>query len=253
MLMTRLIALFLLFLTGSGLPATAAPGDCVLLIHGLGRTPFSLLPMRAVLESHGYHVVSVGYPSTSAPVETLAAETLPPAFAACGNRTVHAVTHSMGGILLRTALTRTRPDRLGRVVMLAPPNQGSQLVDMLGDMAVFGWFGGPAGAQLGTGPASLPRSLPPVDYPVGVIAGAQTINPYFSSVVQGPDDGKIAVAETRVAGMTSQIVLPATHTFMMNNPRVIAQTISFLETGHFSPGLSWSAALADLTARDPVW
>ena len=210
------------------------------------RTPFSLAPMEAVLETRGYKVVNVGYASREATIQELAAENLPPAFAECGSRRINVITHSMGGILLRVGLMNGKPDNLGRVVMLAPPNQGSQLVDILGEIAVFDWVGGPAGEQLGTGPDSLPKSLPPVDYPVGIIAGAQTINPYFSSVVEGADDGKIAVAETFVAGMAAHLVLPVTHTFMMNNPQVVAQALRFIETGAFSGDLSWTEAVNEL-------
>ncbi len=213
-----------------------SPDECVILLHGLARTERSMEKLGRHLAAQGYGVVNAGYPSRTATVQELAEETIPSAVAGCrdnGAKKIHFVTHSMGGILVRYYLAHNSLPELGRVVMLAPPNNGSPVVDKLKNNFTFQWLNGPAGQQLGTGESSLPKSLGPVDFDLGVIAGDRSVNLLLSRMIPGPDDGKVAVADTRVEGMKDHIVIHATHPFIMKNAQVIDQALFFLKKGAF--------------------
>lgn len=215
--------------------ATMANSECVVLLHGLMRTESSMVDMAKALSQAGYTAVNVSYASREDNILALTESTIPPSIARCPKgETVNFVTHSLGGILVRQYLSLHNVENMGRVVMLGPPNQGSEVVDKLGAFPGFKFLNGEAGLQLGTGQLSVPKRLGPATFDVGVIAGTRSINIILSRMIPGVDDGKVSVEATRLEGMSEHLVLPVTHTFMMKDKTVIAQVLHYLKFGAFN-------------------
>jgi triacylglycerol lipase len=218
-------------------PAASAP--TLVLLHGLGRSPRAMRPLERAARARGYRVLNYGYASREAGVAAHASRLAARVRAEAPSGPLYVVTHSLGGIVLRQAVASGElpAARVSGAVMLAPPNQGSEVADALTARPALRPLSrvalGPAGAELGTGAASLVRRLPPVTFPLGVIAGTRSLNPVFSWIIPGPDDGKVAVARAGVPGMRAFRAVPHTHTFIMRAPSVIADTFTFLECGRF--------------------
>ena len=215
--------------------APAGQRDCVILIHGLGRTPLSMKRLEWTLKREGYRVVNLRYPSRRCGVEQLADEYLDKAVAAQSQAgRIHFVTHSMGGIVLRQYLAGHTVTNLGRAVMLAPPNHGSELADRLKKSTVGRWILGPAGCELGTGASALPERLGPAHFQLGVIAADSPLGRWLYRVFSGPNDGKVSVQSAQLDGMADFLVVPDSHTWIMWRADTSRQVLAFLENGHFA-------------------
>jgi len=204
-------------------------------MHGIARTYRSMRSLARFFESKGYPVLNVGYPSTRVPLESLIDHINQQvvAFNQDPQRKIHFVGYSLGGLLARGVIHRYRPPNLGRVVQLAPPNQGSEVADFWKNNFLYKWIFGPAGQDLGAEEKSFSRILGPVDFELGVIAGNRSWDPISSAMIQGPDDGKVSVESTKVPGLTDHFVIPATHTFIIYNQEAWNQALHFLKSGQF--------------------
>ncbi len=220
-----------------GLSGRGSP-DCVILLHGLGRSRFSMHKLEKALDAAGYLSVNLNYPSRQQTIEVSALDVLPRGLQICEQlqaNSIHFVTHSMGGILVRYYLRENRPANLGRVVMLSPPNRGSEAADHLQSSPLYQWINGPAGQQLITGPSGLPEQLGRVDFPLGVITGNRHsfFDAWLADIIPGENDGKVSVERAKVDGMADFLVLPYPHPFIMDAEEVIEQVLNFLRLGRF--------------------
>lgn len=208
--------------------------ETVILLHGLARSHGSMRKLEVALQKAGYSTININYPSTGADIDTLSSQTLTKALNRClSSDKVHFVTHSLGGILLRYYLQRHSIPKLGRVVMLAPPNQGSDIARWLSPYRLFTKLLGPAAAELSSDSSSTVSRLGPANFELGIIAGTRPFNPLFTLCLDKPNDGTITISDSKLSGMTDHISLPATHSFIMRNKQVISQTRYFLEKGRF--------------------
>jgi len=215
--------------------------ELVILLHGLARSRQSMEKIEKRLSRLGYRVVNLDYPSTKKTIPLLADEMLSGVVKRhCGasSSKIHFVTHSMGGIVVRYYLKHHKLLNLGRIVMISPPNKGTELVNFLDNSRIFAKFNTPSGRQMGTEEGSIPLRLGPVDFELGVIAGDRSFNPLYSAILPGSDDGVVSVERTKVEGMKDFIVLPYCHTFIMQRDEVIEQVIHFLEQGAFKKNKS---------------
>lgn len=207
--------------------------ECVILLHGLARSASSMSAIEKSLTAEGYFVININYPSRDYSIEELAENVISEALLTCENRRVNFVTHSMGGILVRQYLSMHNIQNLNKVVMLGPPNNGSEVVDKLCNTPGFSFINGDAGMQLGTGELSVPNKLGDANFNLGVIAGNKSVNWILSTLIPDKDDGKVSVESTKLDGMNDHIEMETTHPFMMRNEKVIEQVIYYLKTGSF--------------------
>ena len=214
---------------------TDRDAELVICIHGLAETPMIMAPAELMFRTNGYRVWNIAYPSTLQPIEELADQYIAPRRdeAAAASR-VHVVTHSLGGVLLHYCLQAHRPRRLGRVVMTSPGLHGSEAIEVYRHNPLYRLIYGPAAGQSGTGDDAFARVLPKsVDYELGVIAGAVSLDPVASTFIPWPNDGKISAARTWLAGLDDHIVLPLPHDVTCSHPLALFQIWSFIQSGRF--------------------
>jgi triacylglycerol lipase len=212
--------------------------ETVVLLHGLARTPRSMLGAGLWFQRAGFQVAYVGYPSRKTGIAEAVRSHVAPKLAEIAARRgagrIHFITHSLGGIVFRAwAAGYAENYPLGRAVLLAPPNQGSEIVDRLGGWFVARQIMGPVLQELGTGENSTPRRLGAVPAETGVIMGDQANLPFFRQWLGPESDGVVTVKGGRVEGIQDFLVVPAGHTWIMWRPGVLAAAEHFIRHGRF--------------------
>lgn len=208
--------------------------ETVIILHGIFRSNYHMRKLAAYVQKEGYEVLNLNYPSTRYPLEELIELTWKDISSRYNpSQLTHFIGYSMGGLLVRGILSKYRPTKLGRAVLLAPPNKGSEVADFLKNIWLYKTLYGPAGQQLTTDQTSIRHLFSPLDYECGVIAGSLSLDPFSSLLIKGKDDGKVSIESTKVEGMKEHIVISSTHTWFPHNKEVQRQALHFIRNGCF--------------------
>lgn len=210
-------------------------GPPVVLLHGLWRGWHAMEPLARKLNAEGFATLNLPYPSTRLPIPTLVERIRVEVAKITGDAPVHFITHSLGGIIARAILTDNPPWKTGRLVMLAPPNGGSEIVDWSAHHRLIHRLLGPAGRALGREgfPGRLPRL--PDGLEAAVIMGNRSSLPLFRNLLEKENDGIVSAAKGKIEGLRGFTVIDADHTFIQMHPEAIRLSVEFLKSG------SWSA------------
>lgn len=208
--------------------------EYVILLHGIARTYRSMQKIEQALTKSGYRVLNIDYPARKKTIHECAAWVYPKvrAFAEGAPGKIHFVTHSMGGLVVRELLGNFHLTALGRIVMIAPPNHGSEVADCVKNWFFYRQFFGPAGQELTTTFAKT-QPFPQLQSSFGVIAGNRCWDPITYFMLPPENDGRVTVKSTELAHMRDHLVVPCTHPFIMKNGDVIKQIHAFLKEGQF--------------------
>lgn len=206
-------------------------GPPVVLLHGLWRGWRAMRPMARALEREGFSTLIIPYPSARKSIGELVARVREEVEKVSGNQPIHFITHSLGGIIVRSLLAGEVPWKTGKVVMLAPPNQGSEIVDWSKDYPALRWVLGPAGSALGSDGILGEFPALPADIAAAVIMGKRSSIPFFRKLLDAENDGIVSAEKGRIDGLRGFSVVDADHTFIQMHPDAIRLSLGFLKTG----------------------
>ena len=219
----------------AGSPASEShAGETVFLVHGLGNHGTSMRFLEEDLTARGYTVRTLDLPTEAESIEALARRLREAVAEVPRRERIHFVTHSMGGLVLRCYLAGRHRSRIGRVVMLAPPNGGSELADLLNRLPLVRRLAAPACGQLGTHSRLGWRWPRRTD--LGIIAGDRSPRPVSRLLIRGPDDGVVSVHSTELQGMRDFLTVHRSHGTILRAPEVLEETAWFLDHGEFRDG-----------------
>lgn len=211
----------------------AMKGEAVVLLHGIFRSSKAMCRVQERLEKDGYLVVPFDYPSTRVDIATSARMLGQVVKSLEGVEKISFVTHSMGGLVVRSWLGQGGDDRARCLVMMGTPNKGAEVADILRDWHLYRLILGPAGQQLVADQSGVIAKLSVPEIPFSVIAGGKGTPDGYNPLIPGDDDGLVAVSSAILEGAEDSMTLPVLHSFLPFNAAVIDAVSLYLKTGSF--------------------
>jgi hypothetical protein len=199
----------------------------IVLLHGQGRTRLSMLVLGKRFRSVGYQTLNFPYNQTIHSLDEISGQLVEFIGQKMKTSDYHLIGHSLGNVIIRNAFRKDYPAGLGKIVMLAPPNQPAHLAKRLKKNLIYRVFTGDSGQKLSE--EKFYRDLPIPTVPFGVIAGDKGQSLTFSE----PNDGVVTVGSTKLKGMADWILLHHGHTFIMNCKDTFEHCVRFIESGRF--------------------
>ncbi|MCC2646219.1 MAG: alpha/beta fold hydrolase [Rickettsiaceae bacterium] len=232
----RLFILAFLSFTIAFIPSCFAAQECVVLLHGYGRSSKSMRSIESLLVSHNYKVINIDYPSRQFNLTDITHKKVKPLIVECLNKEekIHFVGYSMGGVITKHFIETHQVPNLGNVVFIASPIKGSDISAKLSKNSFFRLIFGPAAADLSTESDFVKSLKEEIFYPLGIITASISHNPLTSLfLLPGPNDGTVTLASTRIKGIADHIIINANHNSIINLEETHKQVLSFLKNRSF--------------------
>jgi hypothetical protein len=230
--MIRLNALILLLL----IPISLYGSHKIYLIHGFGGFQFTMNKIEKSIKNERYQTVNYGYKSFN-DLDTIGKQ-LYLQIKNSNVDTISFVTHSMGALLVRSMLQYSANDKyfpkIFRIIMIAPPNRGTEIADFYSSFGIVNYFFGQNVKYMKTDSDSYANRLPkPYDSEIGIIAGIRGKKHGYNLFLNGDNDGGIKPEKTKIGIEKDYITVIGQHNFLLMKKYVSKLVIEFLKYGSF--------------------
>ncbi|HAN78216.1 MAG TPA: hypothetical protein DCQ31_10815 [Bacteroidales bacterium] len=209
----------------------------VYIVHGLGGIGLELSKIKNTIEKSGFESEIYWYPSLVRDIDSVG-KLLITKIRKENYDTISFVTHSLGGLVVRTLYEHIKTDSnfpfIHRIVMVAPPNQGSPVADFFVQWSLARFIVGPNLKNLTTNKSTGASRYPIPAAEVGVISGGRGKENGYNYFLNGDNDGVLLPEMTKMGIEKDVVFVKAAHVELVFNSEVNKMVVNFLKTGKFT-------------------